>query len=80
MTPMAVASQRAEKPCVARYTAPVKAKAEPPPCSSLPAYAEVMLDRLKSRQPMARMKIPIGTAFFAPTLSSAAPAIRLVTE
>jgi hypothetical protein len=30
VTPIAVANRRAENPCVARYTAPVKAKAEPP--------------------------------------------------
>src|ERR1700741_1891299 len=41
VTPIAVASQRAEKPCEARYTAPVKAKAEPAPCNSLPAYPAV---------------------------------------
>src|ERR1700729_145770 len=36
VTPMAVASHRAENPCAAKYTAPVNANAEPAPCSNLP--------------------------------------------
>src|ERR1700748_673787 len=62
VTPMAVASQRAENPCEARYTAPVKAKAEPAPCNSLPAYPALATDTLKSRHPIASMKRPMGTA------------------